>query len=57
MKLEKNKIFTINSIPKLVTINMIIFLFYQRVIASDKTFAEIFFVLLSKCVYKLAVVE
>ena len=26
MKLEKNKIFTINSIPKLVTINMIIFL-------------------------------
>ena len=27
MKLEKNKIFTINSIPKLVTINMIIFLF------------------------------
>lgn len=33
------------------------FLFYQKVIASDKTFAEIFFVLLSKCVYKLAVVE
>ena len=57
MKLEKNKIFTINSIPKLVTINMIIFLFYQRVIASDKIFAEIFLVLLSKCVYKLAVVE
>ena len=27
MKLEKNKIFTINSIPKLVTINMIIFLY------------------------------
>ena len=33
------------------------FLFYQKLIASDKTFAEIFFVLLSKCVYKLAVVE
>ena len=29
------------------------FLFYQKLIASDKTFAEIFFVLLSKCVYKI----
>ena len=36
---------------------MIIFLFYQKLIASDKIFAEILLVLLSKCVYKLAVVE
>lgn len=36
---------------------MIIFLFYQKLIASDKTLAEILLVLLSKCVYKLAVVE
>lgn len=38
-------------------LNMIIFYFYAKLIAFAKTVAETFLVLLSKCVYKFAVVE